>query len=99
MGDTFSVDLTRLAGSIEELISYKNELTNNHEELENLINELSSSWTSSEDVGKDLADLKNGLNDCTACLDSLVIPALDRIIAIMTALGEGTKQIASSSIN
>lgn len=96
MEDTFSVDLTRLASSIEELTSYKTDLENNAEEFEELLNKINENWTS--DVGSDVEDLKNGLNDCISCLNGLVVPVLGQVISIMTALGEGTKQIASSSI-
>lgn len=96
MEDTFSVDLTRLASSIEELTSYKTDLENNAEEFEELLNKINENWTS--DVGSDIEDLKNGLNDCISCLNGLVVPVLGQVISIMTALGEGTKQIASSSI-
>lgn len=96
MEDTFSVDLTRLASSIEELNSYKTDLENNAEEFEELLRKINENWTSN--VGSDLEDLKNGLNDCISCLNGLVIPVLGQVISIMTALGEGTKQIASSSI-
>ncbi len=96
MEDTFSVDLTRLASSIEELTSYKTDLENNAEEFEELLKKINENWTS--DVGSDVEDLKNGLNDCISCLNGLVVPVLGQVISIMTALGEGTKQIASSSI-
>lgn len=96
MEDTFSVDLTRLASSIEELTSYKTDLENNAEEFEELLKKINENWTS--DVGSDVEDLKNGLNDCISCLNGLVVPILGQVISIMTALGEGTKQIASSSI-
>ena len=96
MGDTFSVDLTRLASSIEELTKYKGDLENNSQEFEDILREINANWTS--DVGTDLEDLKNCLNDCISCLNGLVIPVLGDIITIMTALGDGTKDIASSSI-
>lgn len=97
MEDTFSVDLTRLASSIDELITYKKDLETNATEFEDLLNEINLNWTS--DVGSDLEDLKSGLEDCISCLNGLVVPVLGDVINIMTALGDGTKKIASSSIN
>lgn len=96
MEDTFSVDLTRLASSIDELITYKKDLETNATEFEDLLREISANWTS--DVGSDLEDLKTGLKDCISCLNGLVVPVLGDVINIMTALGDGTKKIASSSI-
>lgn len=97
MEDTFSVDLTKLASSIEELTTYKKDLETNATEFEDLLSEINANWTS--DVGTDLEDLKSGLNDCISCLNGLVVPVLGDVISIMTALGDGTKEIASSSIN
>lgn len=97
MEDTFSVDLTRLASSIDELITYKKDLEKNATDFEDLLSQINSNWTS--DVGSDLEDLKTGLNDCISCLNGLVVPVLGDVINIMTALGDGTKKIASSSVN
>lgn len=95
--DRFDVDLSRLASSIEELVSYRKQLQMNSESFTELNKSIKENWTS--DNGGDLESINRSLNECINCVNGTVIPVLNETINIMVALGNGTSSISSSTVN